>query len=551
MSTITEQQKQHLESVSTRATRLAGNLREEAGTLLAQREFPDDMISSREYPGRLRRGIERGASRLQNAAAALDAASQGAAAIAAGRVPTAFGPRDVAEGGSVNRPRAKKICVLYPDAKVHVERLRHRVSDSERHRSFIGAIQRDLEQAGPHRGVKETSAALTEAIKSLREFEYYLGYLHDHALQVVAAIISSQGGPGKKVKMPPLKMRPRHPINVKGPGGGASATGGGVKGVPAGKWPGNGADRQKIACWLARSAAAAGLPPTLPVVCALVESNLSNVDHGDRDSIGLFQIRIGIHPAPPGFGSASGKLQSAAWWNAHPDAQMAWFAREAKSHKPAGVGADAGADGVGRWAVATERPAAEYAGRYRERYSEAAKLVKACGSGSGGSGNAHGPLVIPKGSSVNAAALKFAETELKNHVHEIGSSNTGPKVSAYLKAAGTSPGQPWCAAFVHWCLVKAGFKFPNTGGWAACSTYLAEAGKPHGAFFKVGHSEAKPGDLIVFGGDHIAMVESNHNGVLTVVGGNQSYPGTGGGVTRVTHPVSATNYTIVRPRTQS
>ena len=35
-------------------------------------------------------------------------------------------------------------------------------------------------------------------------------------------------------------------------------------------------------------------------------------------------------------------------------------------------------------------------------------------------------------------------------VKEIGRTNTGPEVNEYLKATGTAPGQPWCAAFNAW-----------------------------------------------------------------------------------------------------
>jgi hypothetical protein len=38
-------------------------------------------------------------------------------------------------------------------------------------------------------------------------------------------------------------------------------------------------------------AAARGLPPQLPVITALAESNLQNLPYGDRDSLGFFQQR--------------------------------------------------------------------------------------------------------------------------------------------------------------------------------------------------------------------------------------------------------------------
>lgn len=42
---------------------------------------------------------------------------------------------------------------------------------------------------------------------------------------------------------------------------------------------------------MAAAAKAAGIPPELPVMTALVETRLRNLPHGDRDSVGLFQQR--------------------------------------------------------------------------------------------------------------------------------------------------------------------------------------------------------------------------------------------------------------------
>jgi hypothetical protein len=181
--------------------------------------------------------------------------------------------------------------------------------------------------------------------------------------------------------------------------------------------------------------------------------------------------------------------------------------------------------------------------------------VKACAHKTAGSTNDHpgttsrGPdggdpsqTAVPR--NTNAAALRFAQTELKHGVHETGGANSGPKVSQYLKNAGIGGPAPWCAAFVKWCLNKAGFTFPS-GAWASCQTYINEAAKPHGVMFKVSHADAHPGDLIVFGGEHIAMVESSHNGVITYVGGNQS-----DAITRKSISSAGGSYTIVRPRAQ-
>ena len=62
-------------------------------------------------------------------------------------------------------------------------------------------------------------------------------------------------------------------------------------------------------------------------------------------------------------------------------------------------------------------------------------------------------------------------------VHEQGGNNRGPRVEEYLRAVGLGPGNPWCAAFVCWCLKQAGVK----GGPCSGDTWAIEAwGKNHG-----------------------------------------------------------------------
>ena len=45
---------------------------------------------------------------------------------------------------------------------------------------------------------------------------------------------------------------------------------------------------------MAARASERGLPPELPVMAALVESDMANLGSGDRDSVGFFQMRAGI-----------------------------------------------------------------------------------------------------------------------------------------------------------------------------------------------------------------------------------------------------------------
>src|SRR4051794_38520232 len=56
-------------------------------------------------------------------------------------------------------------------------------------------------------------------------------------------------------------------------------------------YPGDDAPKEKIAAWMAVGAGARGIPGELPVMAALVESGMENLDYGDADSLGYFQMR--------------------------------------------------------------------------------------------------------------------------------------------------------------------------------------------------------------------------------------------------------------------
>jgi hypothetical protein len=49
---------------------------------------------------------------------------------------------------------------------------------------------------------------------------------------------------------------------------------------------------------------------------------------------------------------------------------------------------------------------------------------------------------------------------------EKGCANCGPRVETYLKSSGNRRGEPWCGAFVTWCLKQVGLKVPAGAGAA-------------------------------------------------------------------------------------
>src|SRR3954462_6645518 len=88
-------------------------------------------------------------------------------------------------------------------------------------------------------------------------------------------------------------------------------------GCPATPYPGDGAPQASIAVWMAGGAAARGIPGQLPVMAALVESNLVNLNSRPSDSKGYFQMRESIWGA-----SSPGSPDN-------PDLQLDWFLDQA------------------------------------------------------------------------------------------------------------------------------------------------------------------------------------------------------------------------------
>jgi len=136
------------------------------------------------------------------------------------------------------------------------------------------------------------------------------------------------------------------------------------------EYPGNGASKRELAAWLGAHAKKAGLPPELPVMAALVESGLSNLPGGDADSVGFFQMRVGIW-----------NTGAYAGYPERPELQVKWFIDHAVAHKNQRIAA--GDIGFGKdpakwgtWIADVERPAAQYRYRYQLRLEEARGLLR-------------------------------------------------------------------------------------------------------------------------------------------------------------------------------
>jgi hypothetical protein len=134
-------------------------------------------------------------------------------------------------------------------------------------------------------------------------------------------------------------------------------------------YPGNDASKDELAKWLAKQADKHGLPPELPVMASLVESGVKNLNFGDADSVGFFQMRVGIWNQ----GDYKGFPE-------HPELQAKWFIDQALAVKKQAIArgdANFGKDPSkwGDWIADIERPAEQYRGRYQLRLKEARGLL--------------------------------------------------------------------------------------------------------------------------------------------------------------------------------
>lgn len=68
-----------------------------------------------------------------------------------------------------------------------------------------------------------------------------------------------------------------------------------------------------------------------------------------------------------------------------------------------------------------------------------------------------------------AKLLAVAHAEANAQVRETGGSNRGARVEMYQRAAALGPGDPWCAAFVAWCMMQATAGATKAPAWCSGS----------------------------------------------------------------------------------
>jgi hypothetical protein len=102
-------------------------------------------------------------------------------------------------------------------------------------------------------------------------------------------------------------------------------------------------------------------------------------------------------------------------------------------------------------------------------------------------------------------------------------SNDGPRIAQYRAASGAeaTPGR-WCAYFVSWAAAQAGSPLGDYGQGFASVSQIEEWARRTNRLVPPGEPP-RPGDVILYGADHVGIVESVGPGDrLTTVEGNHS-----------------------------
>jgi hypothetical protein len=138
---------------------------------------------------------------------------------------------------------------------------------------------------------------------------------------------------------------------------------------------------------MAAAAEKRGLPGELPVMAGLVESSLRNLDHGDADSVGFFQMRTSVWDN----GAYAG-------YPTKPELQLQWFLDRAEAVKQQRLAAGLSVDDpkqYGEWIADVERPAEQFRGRYQLRLDEAVGLLQPAGTPASPAPSAGDAQVMP------------------------------------------------------------------------------------------------------------------------------------------------------------
>jgi len=132
------------------------------------------------------------------------------------------------------------------------------------------------------------------------------------------------------------------------------------------------------------------------------------------------------------------------------------------------------------------------------------------------------PLGVGGQGSIGERMVAIAESQLGQSEQPPGS-NESPAISMYRSAtAGAAPGEPWCAYFASWVAREAGAPIGAGGQGAGAVSEVWSWAQSAGRAIANGPGVVpKPGDLIVFGDQHVGIVRGVlPNGQIQTIEGN-------------------------------
>jgi hypothetical protein len=151
------------------------------------------------------------------------------------------------------------------------------------------------------------------------------------------------------------------------------------------------------------------------------------------------------------------------------------------------------------------------------------------------------PTAAPAGGT-GARMLQIASAEVGQAEQPPGS-NDSTRIARYRTATAGSGVGPWCAYFTSWVANQAGAPIGEAGQGFGAVQSVADWAQRTGRWTAAGSGTPQPGDLIVWAGRHIGIVESvGADGAISTIEGNSSdrvsrrtYGADGGGATGFVH----------------
>jgi hypothetical protein len=128
------------------------------------------------------------------------------------------------------------------------------------------------------------------------------------------------------------------------------------------------------------------------------------------------------------------------------------------------------------------------------------------------------------GASPGQRVVAIAESQLGQSEQPPGS-NESAAIAEYRSAtAGAAPGEPWCAYFASWAARQAGVPIGANGEGLGSASQIWSWAQSTGRAIENGPGVTpQPGDLIVFGSEHVGIVKGVlPNGQVQTIEGNYS-----------------------------